>query len=144
MRHHRDTQFRPSRESQLKVGDITHARVLPRRLTADCHLPAGIGDGLRDKEILGEISAELLEAADVVEHLAPDQRGHARVTVHAEEVADQIHPRLVRAEIDFLEGRGEAFAVCGGEGKEGKKRMRLTLFAGISFIAQHIPHVNGI
>lgn len=119
MRHHRDTQLRPSREAQLKVGDITHARVLPRRLAADCHLPAGIGDGLGDEEVLGEVPAELLEAADVIEHLAANQRGHARVAVHAEQVADEIHPRLVRAEIDFLEGRGEAFAVCSG--REGGK-----------------------
>lgn len=123
MRHHRDTQFRPSRESRLKIGDITHARVLPRRLTADCHLPAGVSDGLGDEEVLGEVSPKLLEAAYAVEHLSANQRGHARVTVHAEQIADQIHSRLVRAEIDFLEGCREAFAVC-GKRKEGEKAFK--------------------
>lgn len=112
MRHHRDTQLRPSRETQLKVGNITESRILPRWLTTDCRFVARVGDGLGDEEVLGQVAAKLPQAAGVVDDFAPEQRRHARVARHAEEIRHQIHARLISAEVDFLEGRGETLAIA--------------------------------
>lgn len=89
------------------------AAVLQGRLRGDGDAPAAVDQRLGVEEVLREVDAERLQAADLVEGGLPQEGRHAGVAVYPEHVRGEVHPRLHRPEEDLLVGGGEALAVAG-------------------------------
>ncbi len=102
-----EAQLTPPDHALLPRWYRVRGRVLHGGLVREQDTPPVVQIRLAYEVVLGNVLGKVLQAAELLEHTLSHQTRHACHAVDSDQIDEQVHAAVARAEVDLLEGARE-------------------------------------